>query len=104
MKVMSANDIANFVDDVQVQLIEEGMDEDTAAELGRKIENDLLWVQSRAAVKAARSTSARNEEERERLIQRPEDEADFIDDGARPTREPEFISEEEDENPNGVIR
>ncbi|MGM4885091.1 hypothetical protein AB7813_08120 [Tardiphaga sp. 20_F10_N6_6] len=33
-----------------------------------------------------------------------EDEADFVEDGETPTPDPEFISEEDDERPPGVIR
>ncbi len=50
---MTINEIANFVDDVQVQLVDIGQDEDTAAEIAAQIERDLLWVQSRVNQKAA---------------------------------------------------
>jgi hypothetical protein len=33
-----------------------------------------------------------------------EDEAEFLEEGDAPTPEPDFISEEEDENPTGVVR
>ena len=33
-----------------------------------------------------------------------EDEADLLEDGSTPTPDPDFIDEEEDENPKGVVR